>query len=136
MILKLFTYLFVCCIKARSQVLFILLPQCVEINKLLTDTLEDRQMNELILGGQMDGAGQKAPLGPLSFSKDVPHQVLEQMGGNPPSHLVTSGLKCYCPCLPSFERHMGGVNLSIRSQENPLNFQILKEKKCLFSKHF
>lgn len=61
MILKLFISL-CCCIKARSQVLFILLPQCVEINKLSTDTLEDREMNELTLGGQMDGAGQKASL--------------------------------------------------------------------------
>lgn len=80
MMLKLFTYLFVPWIKARSRVLFILLPWCVKINKLSTNTLEDRWMNELILGGQMDGAGQETHLGPLSFSKEVSLQVLEQMG--------------------------------------------------------
>lgn len=79
MMLKLFTSLFVPWIKARSQVLFILLPQCVEINKLSMNTLEDRRMNEWILGGQMDGAGQKTHLGPFSFSKEVSLQVLEQM---------------------------------------------------------
>ena len=104
---KLFTYLFVSWIKARSRVLFIVLPQCVEINKLSTNTLEGRWMNELILGGQMDWAGQRTPLGLLSFSREVSLQVLVQTGGNPPSHRVTSGFKRYCPCLPSFERHLG-----------------------------